>query len=223
MSKQCDVCNTINYDAANHCSHCGYEFPDKELSEEDKLRNELFQAKETIHGLNRALAELQKNGASFEETQRVIADYKAKLAKEKQENSKYVSLFSEKDSELTIAVKEKSIYRVLLIFFLLISLVLVIGLIDLKLETDKRITKLNIEIFSLKSEKEQLRDIKNYKYVVNKDIAFFYNSSSYLKRGYVVFMALEPQRNGWALVNYTNNDGSYSCGWMKISNLSKYE
>lgn len=86
MSKQCPVCKTINHSAANHCSKCGKELPDKELSEEDKLRIELHEANSTIRGLNKAFADMQKFKDLYEEAQKTTAFYKIELNKEKQKN-----------------------------------------------------------------------------------------------------------------------------------------
>lgn len=100
MSKQCQVCKTINHSAANHCSICGNELPDKELSEEEKLHIELHEAKLTIKGLNKALFEMQMKAAKSLDLQSEIDDFEEKLAKEKRETSKYANLFSKSEKEL---------------------------------------------------------------------------------------------------------------------------
>lgn len=142
MSKSCLVCKTINYSAANHCSVCGNELSDKELSEEEKLHIELHEAKMTIHGLNKALAEMQKNAGTSEEAQKIIAEYKAKLTKEKQETSKYASLIYEKDKDLTYVSKQmKNIKRrrnIWVILLLIICIFLGISLIELNKEIEKK-------------------------------------------------------------------------------------
>lgn len=150
MSKQCDVCNTINYDAANHCSHCGYEFPDKELTEEDKLRNELFQAKETIQGLNRAIAEMQKKEYNFEEVQKATLDYKRQLDKEKKESETHLKLSIEKDRKINYIKKQlkttKRIRTVGIVFFLIFSAVL--SIIAVKTKQENKVIQEKIRIFS---------------------------------------------------------------------------
>ena len=57
MAKECTVCGTVSHSAANFCSNCREELPDKELSVEDQLRIELNNAKKTIQGLNKAIDE----------------------------------------------------------------------------------------------------------------------------------------------------------------------
>lgn len=142
MSKQCQVCKTINHSAANHCTNCGNTLPDKELPEEDKLRIELFEAKETIQGLSRALAEMQKNGHNLEEAQKTIADYKTKLTKEKQDNSKYSNLISEKDSEITLVSEQLDTARnsrtAWIVALLILCVILGVSLMSSNKEIDNK-------------------------------------------------------------------------------------
>jgi len=60
MAKECSVCKTINHSAANHCTTCGNELPDKELSVEEQLRIELHETKKTKEILEKALTDVQK-------------------------------------------------------------------------------------------------------------------------------------------------------------------
>ena len=60
MAKECIVCKTINHSAANHCTNCGNELPDKELTVEDQLRVELHRARKSKEILEKALADAQK-------------------------------------------------------------------------------------------------------------------------------------------------------------------
>ncbi|ADQ80176.1 DnaJ central domain protein [Paludibacter propionicigenes WB4] len=106
MSKQCPVCETINHSAANHCSKCGVELPDKELSEEDKLRIELHEANTTIQGLNVALEEMRKFKNTSEKAQKIVADYKLKLNEKQREISTYSNTLSEKDRKISILTKQ---------------------------------------------------------------------------------------------------------------------
>ncbi len=142
MSKQCQICKTINHSAANHCTNCGNALSDKELSEEDKLRIELFEAKETIQGLNRALAEMHKNGNSLEEAQSTIADYKAKLTKEKQGNNIYAKQISEKDSKINLVSKQldatKNSRTTWIVVLLILIFILGISAISLNQELDNK-------------------------------------------------------------------------------------
>lgn len=102
MSKQCPVCETINHSAANHCSKCGAELPDKELSEEDKLRIELFEANATIQGLNKAISELHRYKEMHEESQKMIADLKNQLNEERTQNDQNLNILEEKDRKIKI-------------------------------------------------------------------------------------------------------------------------
>lgn len=169
MSKQCLVCKTINHSAANHCSNCGIELPNKELSEEDKLRIELHNSKETILGLNRALDELKKNSVISEEVQKIILDYKAKLDKEKQENSKYVKLISEKDNQLISITKQlksiKGSRTNWIVILLIVCVFLGIGLMSSDQEVDNQqnsYSSLEKKISSLESDNSTyLQQISN--------------------------------------------------------------
>lgn len=137
MSKECLVCKTPNYSAANHCSNCGSELPDKELLEEDKLRIELYEAKTTIQGLNKALAEIQNCNTAYEEAQKTIADYEVKLTKAEQEKNKYKK--SSGEYEILILGLSRKLYdakntQVILIVLLLIFAIILGGcLIELNI------------------------------------------------------------------------------------------
>jgi len=65
MAKECLICKTINHSAANHCTTCGNELPDKELLIEEQLRIELHEAKESKKVVEKALADAQ-NGVLHE-------------------------------------------------------------------------------------------------------------------------------------------------------------
>ena len=89
MAKECSVCKTINHSAANHCTTCGNELPDKELTAEDQLRIELHHAKETIETLKKALNErdetIQMHKNKLSESSDEIA-FKEKQFVKKQQN-----------------------------------------------------------------------------------------------------------------------------------------
>jgi|GEM_PF-5985947 len=57
MAKECSVCKNINHGEANHCSRCGSELPDKELTSEEALLIEVA----TLKKQNKALAEALAN------------------------------------------------------------------------------------------------------------------------------------------------------------------
>ena len=60
MAKECSVCKNTNPSTANHCTICGNELPDKELTAEEQLRVELHEAKKSKEILEKALADAQK-------------------------------------------------------------------------------------------------------------------------------------------------------------------
>jgi hypothetical protein len=64
MAKICSTCETINPSKANHCTNCGKELPDKEMSIEDQLRVELNDAKKSKEILLKTLETLEKSLAN---------------------------------------------------------------------------------------------------------------------------------------------------------------
>lgn len=133
MSKQCPVCETINHSAANHCSKCGAELPDKELSEEDKLRIDLFEANATIQGLNKAISELHRYKEMHEESQKTISDLKKQLNNERSQNSRILNELTEKDQKVKVLTSQiggiKSSRNAWIIILLITCSALVITLI----------------------------------------------------------------------------------------------
>jgi hypothetical protein len=104
MSKQCDVCNTINHSAANHCSNCGNELPGKELSEEDILRVNLHDAKITIQSLNSIIDEKQQRIIKYEEEEHEILDINQKLIFEGQKMDYLSNSLASKELQISSLV-----------------------------------------------------------------------------------------------------------------------
>lgn len=100
MSKVCLACKTENHSAANHCSYCGSELPDKEITDEIKLRLELHEANITIQNLNKALAETSNNKYYTEEAQKTINDYKNKNESYIKENAVITKQLSESNNRI---------------------------------------------------------------------------------------------------------------------------
>jgi len=132
MAKECTFCKTINHSAANHCSFCGKELPDKELSVEDKLRLELINANSTIENLNK-----------------IIAENQVKLTNEEDENIKLRNLVSENDCkhiEITKQLTKKKKIKTLYIILFFIPIILCVGF-------SIWINKLNVIISDSKTDK----------------------------------------------------------------------
>ena len=154
MSKECTVCFNINHSSANHCSICGTELPDKELSVEDQLRLELSNSKTTIENLNNS-----------------IANYQDMLANEKDENVKLKNLISENEQklmEITEQLSKKKKNKTLYTMVWFIPIIIFVGfmiwinklhVIISDLETDK--INLNTLRTSLQVEIDSLKNTKN--------------------------------------------------------------
>jgi uncharacterized protein YoxC len=172
MSKQCQVCQTINHSAANHCSNCGNELPDKELAEEDKLRIELHQANATIQGLNIAHSKIQKDSILIERKEKTIIGYKNKLEIKESEIARLENIINETNNKYK---RKRKISKISLSIWIIISLVacLMLGLyiFDLNQKIDNINNKNNSTLNSLTKQLETKENkINQLKEVINNKV-----------------------------------------------------
>lgn len=141
MSKQCPVCKTINHSAANHCSKCGAKLPDKELSEEEKLHIELYEANITIKSLSRILAEVHKKNEALEEAQKKQVHNQETQNNEIYENRTKRLLRSEDNDSIKHFPKQstkfgyhRATWKLPSLFIFMVSIIICIVLLSIQLK-----------------------------------------------------------------------------------------